>query len=78
MNGAVLFGLVLTVFGCLMFAVGRVASTLSANIRVQLGQKLEKAAFIRRNVRIARIMGVIVVLVGFAMAVFGLTVGRAS
>lgn len=78
MNGGVLFGLALTVFGCVMFAVGRVASTVSANIRVQLGQKLEKAAFIRRNVRIARIMGMVVVVIGTAIAILSLTMGRLS
>jgi hypothetical protein len=78
MSGGVWFGLAVAAFGGLMFAASRIASTVSANIRIQLGQKLEKEAFVRRNVHIARIVGLAVVLVGIAIAILSQTVGRMS
>jgi hypothetical protein len=70
------FGLVVVALGGLMFAVSRPVSTASANIRVQLGQKLDKQAFVRRNVRVARIMGLSFVLIGVVIAILSETVGR--
>jgi len=70
------FGLVVVALGGLMFAVSRPVSTASANIRVQLGQKLDKQAFVRRNVRVARIMGLSFVLLGVVIAILSETVGR--
>ena len=70
------FGLVVVALGGLMFAVSRPASTASANIRVQLGQKLDKQAFVRRNVRVGRVMGLSFVLIGVVIAILSETVGR--
>lgn len=78
MNGGVLFGAALAALGCLMFAASRLGSRASAGIRLQFGQKLDKGAFIRRNTRIARIMGMFVILCGAVIAILSVTVGRGA
>lgn len=76
MAPGVWFGLAVVVIGGLIFAVSRLVSTTSANIRLQLGQKMDKQAFVRRNVRITRVMGLSFVLIGVVIAILSQTVGR--
>lgn len=77
MTPGVWFGLAVIVIGVLGFAVSRLVSTASANIRIQLGQKLDKQVFVRRNILVVRIMGLAFVLIGVVI-ILSQVLGRAS
>lgn len=78
MAPGVWIGMVIVAIGGLVFATSRLVSTASANIRVQLGQKLDKQAFVRRNDRLGRFLGLSLILIGIVVSVLSQMVGQGS
>lgn len=78
MAPGVWIGVVIVAIGGLVFATSRFVSTASANIRVQLGQKLDKQAFVRRNERLGRFLGLSLILIGIVVSVLSQMVGQGS
>ncbi|WP_284982329.1 hypothetical protein [Arthrobacter sp. efr-133-TYG-118] len=77
MDPGLVFGLAIVALGCVCFAVSRPLSAVSAKIRIELGQKLDKQAFISRNGWVLRIMALVFVILGLAIAILG-EIGRGA
>lgn len=70
-----IFGLALIAMGILMFLVARPVTNRAVNSRSYLRPSLDKEAWTRKNVRGVRNMGVAWIVLGAAIAVFGLVTG---
>jgi hypothetical protein len=70
-----IFGLALIAGGILAFLVARPLTNATVNSRSYLTPGLDKEAWTRKNVRGVRIMGVAWIVLGAAIAVFGLVTG---
>ena len=70
-----IFGLALIAGGILVFLVARPVTNRAVSSRSYLRPGLDKEAWTRKNVRGVRIMGVVWIVLGAAIAVFGLVTG---
>ena len=76
MAAGTIFGLVLIAAGILVLAISGPLTKLSANSQAYLRPRLDKAAFIRRNLRVVRVMGFVWIVLGAGISVFGIVTGR--
>lgn len=76
MTPGTVFGLALIGAGILVFLIARPLTDAAAHSQSYLRPTLDKEAWKRRNVRGARVIGGAWMVIGAAIAIFGLVTGR--